>query len=146
LPPYSKYPEIYYEPKKIIDVSGKTLVDITSTSGQGMYEPEQIRKYVNEFCPQETSVVACFQSGIAIPMLLVDGYPMVFVNSIFHYCDLIASCKKFVVLHSGGMVMASALQEYGHIDCDCLISSHPIHTVGQLRKHHFYDNINYISI
>lgn len=144
--PYSKYPELYYTPKIIKELADKTLIDVTSTSGKNIYEAEPIRKYINEHTNKEDSLVCTFNNGIAFPMLLVDGYPCVFSENIFHYCDLIASCKKFVVLHSGGMVIASALQKYKPITCDCLVTFHPIHVNGYARKHHFYDNINYIWI
>jgi len=146
LTPQTKYPELYYEPKLIKAVEGKVLVDITSTSGKDMYEPDPIRDYLAAHTKKENVEVCLFSTGISIPMLLVDGYSMLFVEDIFHYCDLIYSAKKFITLHSGGMVLASALQKHKPIDCDCLMTRHPVHLYGLTTKHHCYDNINYITI
>lgn len=144
--PYSKYPEVYYQPKINNELSGKTFIDITCTSGQQFYDANAIREYLKDNVDTHNSILACFHDGIGIPMLLVDNYEFLVIQDIFHYCDVIASCRKFICLHSGGMALASALKKYQPIDCDCLVSKHPIYTVAMLNHHHFYDNINYITI
>jgi len=146
--PYSKYPEIYYVPKTIKEVENNILLDVTGTSAtiQGVYDSIRLAHFLKEHYAKECITVCLFQEGISHPILLLDGYDMIFVKDIFHYTDLIFSCKKFVCLHSGGMVLTSALKRQKNIDCDCLVTLHPIHVNGFNNKHHFYDNINYIWI
>jgi len=146
--PYSKYPEIYYAPKTIKEVENRILLDVTGTSAtvRGVYDSIKLAQFLKDHYAKDDITVCLFQEGISHPILLLDGYDMIFIKDIFHYTDLIFSCKKFVCLHSGGMVLTSALKKQKDIDCDCLVSSHPIHTDGALNHHHFYDNINYITI
>ena len=144
--PTEKYPIVYYLPSWIQNISHKVLVDATSTSGQNIYESEKIRKYLQDHYNKEEIEVCVFSDGIFIPMLLLDGYTMRFVGSLNEYADLIHSCKKYVTLHAGGMVLASALKRNKNIDCDCLVTFHPIHINAFNSKHYFFDNINYIWI
>jgi hypothetical protein len=146
LSPETMYPELYYSPKYVKSISDRILLDVTATSAapQNIYDPEKLRLFIQNNYEKDKITLCCFHDGIANPLLLLDGYDMVFVESIFHYCDLIHSCKKFVSLHSGGMVLASALKKHCNIDADCLITHSPFHELAILKHHHFYDNINYI--
>ena len=72
------------------------------------------------------------------------GFPKIECNSIFHYCDMIHSCKKFICLNSGGHSLASALKRNKDIDIDCLETRVPKFESMYARKNFFYPNINYI--
>jgi hypothetical protein len=146
LTPETMYPELYYPPQLVNSISDRILLDVTATSAapQNIYDAEKLRSFIQNTYDRDKITVCCFHDGIANPLLLLDGYDMVFVENIFHYCCLIHSCKKFVSLHSGGMVLASALKKYGDIDADCIITHSPFHKLALLKHHHFYDNINYI--
>lgn len=148
LQPTSRYPDIYYEPKRLDSVSDRILLDVTAITAksQGVYNPEQIREFVRINYDKDAISICCFENGVGDGVVLLEGYDMIFVKSIFHYADLIHSCGKFVCLHSGGMVLASALKKYGDIDVDCLITHNKFHELAILRHHHFYDNINYVWI
>ena len=148
LNPTSKYPDLYYTPKPINAISDRILLDLTATTAgrQNIYDPENLRSFIQETYERDKITICCFRDGIANSLLLLDGYDMIFVESIFHYADLIHSCHRFVCLHSGGMVLASALNKYGEINVDCLITHSMYHEIAILKHHHFYDNINYIWI
>ena len=146
LEPRGKYPEIYYKPKFDRLVSDKILMDITSISGKNIYDPQILKEFLHRNYTGNNILTCCFQSDMCSHILSMDEYDAIHVPNIFYYCNLIHSCKKLVTLHSGAMVMASALKKYGELDVDCLVTYHPIHTLGFINHHHFYDNINYIWI
>lgn len=146
LEPTGKFPEIYYKPSFDKSVSNKVLMDITATSGKKYYDTKALKEFLNRNYTMKNIMVCCFYDGISSPILPMEEYSVINIANIFHYCNLIHSCEKFITLHSGGMVIASALKKYGNIDVDCLVTKLPVHVDGFLNHHHFYDNINYLWI
>lgn len=139
--PVVRYPLVYYTPKKDKQAVDRILLDVTCTSLKDDYNPEQIKEYLDKNYKKEEILLTCFDDGISISMLLLEGYDMIFVKDLFHYSDLINSCKKYVCLFTGGMVLASALQKK---QTDCLCVDNPKMRVTEYSSHYFFDNINYI--
>lgn len=146
LVPEIRYPLVYYPPKKVKEVKGKILIDLTAQSSNGIYDHEKLREYIRNAYPREDVVIAVFKEGISFPVIFLDGYDLIFVENIFHYCDMIHSCKKFVSLLSGANVLASALKQYGEIDAESICCEHSLMRIAEAHNHYFFDNIKYIWI
>ena len=144
LAPKSERPELYYLPNNIKSVNDKILIDVSCSSLKDDYNADDLRKYITEHYDKAESVIAVFGDGISFPILFLDGYDVVFVKDIYYYCDLIYSCGLYVCLHSGGNSLASALQEHGKKDVECLLSKCPKLFSADASKLYMYDNIKYI--
>ena len=116
----NKYPEIYYKPKIMNELSNTIIYDTTSISAT--YSDEFIYnrfKRVFDTHPELEKKKVVFKT-IANRTTPDFGTDSIVVNNIFEYCDVLASCKIFVCLMSGGCVLASALKqtnEYPKINC-----------------------------
>jgi hypothetical protein len=105
-----KYPMIYYTPKKIESLYNTIIYDTTSTSST--YSDDFIKtrftsileQYNN--CEKKQIYFKKIQNRI-IPELQTD---MIEVDDIYHYCDIIFSCKAFICTFSGSAVLASAIK------------------------------------
>lgn len=107
-------PELYYQPRILSEFSQKVLYDPNYVSFVGQIDLNKISSILKN----ESDPIMQF-----IP--LVKTYPVacaaeeIKTTSIYHYCDIIMSCKKFFCLASGGATLASALGRsatvfYGH--------------------------------
>lgn len=112
LPAKNSYPKIYYTPKIITELREKCVVDLSSVSMK--HETAEIVDQFTNLKNRELfdSVAVQFRSRPAVNHtahnVLCDS--SITVDSIFHYCDIIASCKQFVSLHSGQSHLASAIK------------------------------------
>ena len=106
-PPYSERPIIYYKPKVVEEVRNASLVDLSVISIIGIYRERVARltKTLNETLKGEVfQVVSSTGQNVCI------CYPPIQVRDIWHYCDLVHSCKRFYCLQSGGSIVAAALR------------------------------------
>lgn len=145
-PPYSIIPDLYYQPKEVKEIQGKTLVDITVISAKAAYKEEKLRDYLTLNYPKEDVVICLFHDGLTYPMFLLHSYNIIFVENIYRYFDLIYSCEKFVCLFSGGNAAAASLFKYKPIKVDCLCADFPTIRTAEIISLHRYEGINYIWI
>lgn len=107
----NKYPEIYYEPKKINDLSNTLLIDINAVSSNA---PEDIiqknLKNIMEMYPTLEKKVVLF-TKIHNRIIKIDNTTNINVSNIFEYCDMIYSCKAFFSVFSGQSVLASTIKK-----------------------------------
>ena len=143
---FNKYPKLYYKPKTLPSLEGKTLLDLSA--GSDPYVEEVLSAAVIEKLgdtPREDIVQIAFERDISLPhngivsMYMQGEYSTYTVRSIFEYVDCIASCKEFLCLMSGGAVVSSALQ---HMDL-----TPPTTVFMSIPKKIFrFENINYVEL
>jgi len=99
-------PEVYYQPQIIPELSNATVFDPNYFSVVGNVSNEKLRRLLQE------------QGGIDFQMRVrgkaygaQDGVSMLDASDVFHYCNIIASCKRFMCLTSGGATLAAALKK-----------------------------------
>ena len=141
LEPLNHTPIIYYKPKEIPELKDVILIDISCSSRKNDYDFNLIYEYIsNEYFSSKVLSITFtyfeYEKHFDLPEIKCD--------SIFHYCDMIYSCKKFVCLNSGGHSLASAIKRFKDIDVDCLVTHTPTFDSMYAKKNFFYPNINYV--
>lgn len=107
----NEIPKIYYIPKIINEFQDKIFVDLSAKSNLPI-KPNNIDQYLKDRHQDLKIIVPNFNSK-------VDNYKdinfkhdhKIDIQSIFHFCDLIHSCKYFYCCFSGQAVLASALNK-----------------------------------
>lgn len=111
LEPRNTNPVIYYKPNKICEVEDKTLFDLGSNTGfrRNFYSVDRVKNIVDHLISKDSIFLT---SEFTISPIAKDYNHMnlMKINNIFHYCDLIFSCKKFICLYSGSSVLASCIR------------------------------------
>lgn len=106
-------PKIYYKPKFLPDWRNKVVFDPFSHSQEiTLNILEDFTQWIcrwNNYNIHDMIILSSRYSGNHGGGLLQynKGY---FVKDIFEYCDIMNSCKAFLVSESGGQVLASALR------------------------------------
>jgi len=107
-------PKIYYESQIIDDLKDYLIVDIGAITSfrDKLYDLsnflERLEKILNG-----TKKVFFLESPYILSPFKIESDDKLKVNDIFHYCDIIKSCKEFVCLYSGSSVLSSAIREQG---------------------------------
>ena len=91
-PAQSKYPEIYYEPNYIEELSDKVIVDLSAhsviTCGiETLYNVEKLHRLIDECIPKENILLAQFnhiQTNFFPHQFNFSGEPFT-IKSLFHY-------------------------------------------------------------
>lgn len=97
-------PEVYYRPTPLPDYVSTYVYDPNYVSYVGNASAEKIThqlrrdlRHVTQLQPREKSLP------------LTSHPPLITTQSLWHYCDIICSCKRFYCLTSGGATLAAAL-------------------------------------
>jgi hypothetical protein len=97
-------PEIFYCPKPRADLAAARVFDPNYISNAGAISNSKLIRYLNE------------SGGVDFQMHIRDrsfgtqkDVPILDSSDVFQYCDIIASCKSFLCLTSGGATLAAAL-------------------------------------
>jgi len=97
-------PDLWYEPKLIPEISDARVFDPNYISYVGEISRHELNKKVADFGRIDYQIRVrskCFGERSDVPILDT--------TDIFHYADIIASCKTFLCLTSGGATLASSL-------------------------------------
>jgi hypothetical protein len=108
---YRIYPVIYYKPQFREELADCLVYDVTSISRTP--SDEDIKNSFQHIFAQHPDITIKKLQYAQIknretPYFSHDTYT---VQSIFHMCDIIYSCKIFLCLFSGGAVLASAIKQ-----------------------------------
>jgi hypothetical protein len=141
LEPTSKIPDIYYYPQLNHDLADSTIIDISSKSLSKIYCVDILLEFIRKWYKNPIFVVGKNFNGI-----IGVNDKVIHINDIFQYCDIIYSCKKYVCLNSGGNSLAAGLTKYRDLDIDCIMIDSEQTRGMEVRRHFFYDCINYIWV
>ncbi len=136
-----KYPVVYYIPKKIPELEGCLLYDMTSISTA--YSDEYIHRNFQEIFDKyptlpRKKVVFSKIANRATPDL---GTDVLEISSLEEYADAIHSCQVHVSVCSGSMVLASAIrQDHATPEIYCF-HKHKKMGPGDI---YYYDNVRMI--
>jgi len=122
------YPVIYYTPTTLPEYQNTVIYDITSISSSY----SDIHIYVT-FTQLFAKYPTCDKKKVTFASIANRETPdfqtdHIIIKDIYHYCDIIFSCRAYISLLSGGSVLASALKQNN--------PTPDIHCV-----HHSYSNI-----
>ncbi|MBN2021089.1 MAG: hypothetical protein JW749_12800 [Sedimentisphaerales bacterium] len=99
-------PEIFYSPRIITQLQDKCVFDPNYASHTGAISSRKLIRYLDESGPVDLQMptrVKSYGARRDVPILDSKG--------VFHYCDVIASCRRFYCLTSGGATLAAALRK-----------------------------------
>jgi len=97
-------PDLWYKPKLIPEISSALVFDPNYISYVGEISRHELNKNVAYFGRVDYQIRArskCYGER--------NGVPILDTTDVFHYADIIASCKTFICLTSGGATLAAAL-------------------------------------
>lgn len=97
-------PEIYYRPKIISSLSEDLIFDPNYISKIGCLSVEKLKRYFDK----NLNYLSQMQKRNC-SVSLDSGGKKIIANDIFEYADIIASCKQFYCLTSGGATLAAAI-------------------------------------
>lgn len=147
------YPKIYYKPNNLIQYKDYILVDLNASSvANYKHDTAKVLTYLSELKNEKVLYVLSDSSYgtsiVDIKTLEEYGFESIKTRDIFHYTDLIFSCKKIICFWSGGCHLATSIK-YQHkpsLEIDCFKVDTGMPGWGTVNKSFFwYDSINYIS-
>lgn len=107
----NKYAVIYYQPKVKPELENTLIYDITSISST--YSDEFIKStftsVFNKYPELRRKIIRFKGIENRLTPLFFDD--IIQITNIYEYCDIIASCKVYVSLLSGGSSLASAIKQ-----------------------------------
>ncbi len=109
--PENEIPKIYYTPKIITEFKNKIFVDLSAVSSFPI-KPKNFDQYLKDKHKEDEIVVPNFNRKIHTNEYMNFNYhTKIDIQSIFHFCDIIHSCKYFYCCFSGQAVLASSLNK-----------------------------------
>lgn len=98
-------PEVYYRPTLLAEFVSAYVYDPNYVSYVGDASAEKITHHLRRDLRPVTQIQP---RGKSLP--LTSHPPLLMTQSLWHYCDIICSSKRFYCLTSGGATLAAALQ------------------------------------
>jgi len=157
--PTNKYPKVYYSPNKIENLNNTILIDLTSISTN--YNAERVNKEVEKVklsFPDKRFRTISFKKNLnpATPQspahngvfknFNCESEDRIEVQSIFQYCDLMASVAGIVTLHNGSSHLSSAIKKYNtNLISMCIIPEEQFKN-NKDRAVFIFDNVEYILV
>ena len=139
--PYSLYPEIYYIPHYNPDLKNAIIIDASCGSLKKEYNKKILYEYLDKYRKSGNFILVFDKIKTENEYY---NFHTIQVNSIYTYCDIIFSCKKFVCLSSGGNSLASAIKKYrNNLSVECIMMDTPIMTSMKDQHLFIYPNIDY---
>jgi len=150
----SKYAKIYYQPNNINEFNDYIVLDLNSVSVKE-YDNEKIKSHLLTYKNEKFLVILTNDyPNLVVPDDFFSDLVVEFITTknIFHYVDLIFSCKKFMCVWSGSSILSSSIKNYykNDLDIECfkkIIDDKCPEGWGITNKsYYWYDNIKYIMI
>ena len=146
LKPVNTHPKIYYEPEIHDGFKDVFIVDYSSTTID--YDQNELKRILEDTkkeYPDKRFLSVDFVKSVSSNSYDInyDGY--VEVESIFRYCDLIASSYGILTLSSGASHMSSAIKDYSPDLKSICVMSKKWYNYHKERGLFFFDNVDYVT-
>ena len=146
LKPVNTHPKIYYEPEIHDGFKDVFIVDYTSTTiDYDQNELKRILEYTKKEYPDKRFLSVDFVKSVSSNSYDIDYDGYVEVESIFRYCDLIASSYGILTLSSGASHMSSAIKDYSPDLKSICVMSKKWYNYHKERGLFFFDNVDYVT-
>ena len=146
LKPVNTHPKIYYEPEIHDGFKDVFIVDYTSTTID--YDQNELKRILEDTkkeYPDKRFLSVDFVKSVSSNSYDIDYDGYVEVESIFRYCDLIASSYGILTLSSGASHMSSAIKDYSPDLKSICVMSKKWYNYHKERGLFFFDNIDYVT-
>ena len=146
LKPVNTHPKIYYEPEIHDGFKDVFIVDYTSTTID--YDQNELKRILEDTkkeYPDKRFLSVDFVKSVSSNSYDIDYDGYVEVESLFRYCDLIASSYGILTLSSGASHMSSAIKDYSPDLKSICIMSKKWYNYHKERGLFFFDNVDYVT-
>ena len=146
LEPVNTHPKIYYEPEMHDGFKDVFIVDYTSTTID--YDQNELKRILEDTkkeYPDKRFLSVDFIKSVSSNSYNIDYDGYVEVESIFRYCDLIASSYGILTLSSGASHMSSAIKDYSPDLKSICVMSKKWYNYHKERGLFFFDNVDYVT-
>ena len=146
LKPVNSHPKIYYEPEIHDGFKDVFIVDYTSTTID--YDQNELKRILEDTkkeYPDKRFLSVDFTKSVSSNSYNIDYDGYVEVESIFRYCDLIASSYGILTLSSGASHMSSAIKDYSPDLKSICVMSKKWYNYHKERGLFFFDNVDYVT-
>ena len=146
LKPVNTHPKIYYEPEMHDGFKDVFIVDYTSTTID--YDQNELKRILEDTkkeYPDKRFLSVDFVKSVSSNSYDIDYDGYVEVESIFRYCDLIASSYGILTLSSGASHMSSAIKDYSPDLKSICVMSKKWYNYHKERGLFFFDNVDYVT-
>ena len=146
LKPVNTHPKIYYEPEIHDGFKDVFIVDYSSTTID--YDQNELKRILEDTkkeYPDKRFLSVDFVKSVSSNSYDIDYDGYVEVESIFRYCDLIASSYGILTLSSGASHMSSAIKDYSPDLKSICVMSKKWYNYHKERGLFFFDNIDYVT-
>ena len=146
LKPVNSHPKIYYEPEIHDGFKDVFIVDYTSTTID--YDQNELKRILEDTkkeYPDKRFLSVDFTKSVSTNSYNIDYDGYVEVESIFRYCDLIASSYGILTLSSGASHMSSAIKDYSPDLKSICVMSKKWYSYHKERGLFFFDNVDYVT-
>jgi hypothetical protein len=113
LEPANRFPKIYYKPKPRPELSDAVIVDVGATAftTPSALIADYLDFVVANYQYRRNDLLQVkFTNKVSKNNHPVSNLASLKVINIFEYCDIIASCRAFVTVHSGAQTLAAAVR------------------------------------
>lgn len=143
------YPKIYYNPQLISIFDHKCVIDLTAITRHSDY-PTNIAEIAFEEAKKnfrENDICFLTFPNVQSKNYLNVPYATYEIKNIYEYCDIIHSSEKYISLHSGGNMLATAIkQEEDFPGIFCYITKSLFDYLHGNGNQALFDNNTYILI
>ena len=146
LKPVNTHPKIYYEPEIHDGFKDVFIVDYTSTTID--YDQNELKRILEDTKKEyqdKRFLSVDFVKSVSSNSYDIDYDGYVEVESIFRYCDLIASSYGILTLSSGASHMSSAIKDYSPDLKSICVMSKKWYNYHKERGLFFFDNVDYVT-
>lgn len=129
LEPINRVPKIYYKPNIIPELSDKIILDLNSRTIVDFQK--DLPTFLSTLFPAygydfKSALQVGFEPTAKITNISkVSGVDTILLQGLYHYCDVLYSCRAFFTVLSGAHVLATAIRsDRPTPNINCLISKH----------------------
>lgn len=141
----NKYPIIYYKPRIIESLKDVTILALGTISQSPYYNDDYLKSMISKIINYDDNLLLLkYKKNIGGTSLYHYNYPsdIYYVDDIYHHCDIILSCKKYITVQSGSAVLSSAI--IGNSNKSYVILAQETKNLVLLNNIFKFDNLNYI--
>lgn len=139
------YPKIYYTPKDRPEFFNKTIVDLTAHTTITWYNLDKIRSIIKKY-DLDTNTLLVTHSNIKYERVFdfMDKFSNIDITDLYTYSDILASCKRFLTLHSGQATLASTIKNITNNNTEITVIAPGI-VMPDRSVNYWYKNTIYIQ-
>lgn len=141
------YPKIYFLPEALSEFAESTVVDFSAHTISDYYNEDLLqtayKQLLNKLNISEEDIVSLIPK-INYGKIYTLSQNIVHIENLYNFCNIIASAKNFITLHSGASHLAATIKN--HMQLDLEIYTFTFNKFIYNHTDYNFPNINYISL